>query len=128
MRGLSVDLRERIIKRYKQTKDAKEVASYYDVHLSSVYRYVALDKKGKSLAAKLPPGRPSLLEQHDLEQIIRKLVKEDPEASLSSYSKRLTARTGIKLSNSSICRILQKLELTRKKRPSKQKNEMNKHD
>lgn len=36
---LSIDLRKRIINRYKKTKDAKEVAKYYEVNVSSVYRY-----------------------------------------------------------------------------------------
>lgn len=128
MRGLSVDLRERIIKRYKDVKDAKEVAAYYEVDVSSVYRYVALERKGKSLEAKLPPGRPSFLEQHDgLEAIVRRLVKANPEASLSSYTEAIEQEIGLKISNPSLCRILQKLELTRKKRQNNLKSEMNKH-
>lgn len=128
MRGLSLDLRERIVKRYKETKDAKEVAAYYEVHKSSVYKYLGLEREGKSLEAKLPPGRPSMLNQHDLDAVIRKLVKDNPEANLSTYVKQLDQQIGIKMSNPSMCRILQQLGLTGKKRQNNPKNVMSKQD
>lgn len=44
------------------------------------------------------------------------LVEEDNDATLQQLSTRLTEKTGISISISTICRFLQKVELTRKKK------------
>ena len=118
MRGISVDLRERIIERYEQGYNAQEVAQHYQVSTSSVYRYVRLAREGKSLEADQPPGRPSILHKAGLEPVIRELVQDYPQASLQEYISRLEQQTNVKLSIASMCRVLQKLDLPRKKRRS----------
>mgnify|MGYP000394656810 CR=1 FL=1 len=122
MRGLSVDLRERIVKRYESGKDAAEVAGHFEVSERSVYRYVGLARAGKSLEPNVPPGRQSVLEREDLAQTLQRLVKEDSEAPLAVYVARLKAQTGIVISTPSMCRALKKLDLTRKKRPNSLKS------
>ena len=124
MRGLSVDLRERIVKRYESGKDAGEVAAHFEVSERSVYRYVGLARAGKSLEPNVPPGRQSVVESKGLVQTLERLVKEDSEAPLAAYTARLKAQTGIVMSTASMCRALQKLGLTRKKRPGNPKSVM----
>lgn len=89
MRGLSFDLRERIVKRYESGKDAAEVASHFEVNVRSVYRYVRLAREGRSLEPKPVGGSRSIVEREDLEQTLRNLVREDSEAPLSVYVSRL---------------------------------------
>ena len=122
MRGLSKDLRERIVRRYASLKDASEVAAQFEVSERSVYRYVKLEREGESLEPSRPPGQQSIVERKGLAEIVRQLVKEDSEASLKTYCERLEEKTGIVMSPPSMCRALQKLELPRKKRPSNPKS------
>lgn len=122
MRGLSKDLRERIVKRYEVVKNASAVAEQFSVSERSVYRYVRLARAGKDLAPDQPPGRPSLLAREGLSAVVRQLVKEDPAASLQLYVDQVQDQTGVMLSTSSMCRVLQQLGLTRKKRPGSPKS------
>lgn len=116
MRGLSEDLRERIVRRYESGKNAEEVAAQFEVSVRSVYRFVKLSREGQSLAAQKPGGKRSIVEREGLQDTIRALVKEDSEASLQTYVESLQKQTGILMSTPSMCRALQKLGLTRKKR------------
>ena len=49
---------------------------------------------------------------------LRRLVVEQPDATLAELSKRYAASRGVVLALSIICRALQKLDLNRKKRSS----------
>ncbi len=53
----SLDLRERIVATVKEGVKQLEVAERFRVSLSSVERYVRLERQG-TLRAKPPPGRP----------------------------------------------------------------------
>lgn len=116
MRGLSEDLRERIVRRYESGEDAGEVAAHFEVSERSVYRYVKLAREGQSLAPKVVGGSQSMVEREKLHETLRELVKADAEASLQEYVDSLQKQTGVGMSTPSMCRALQKLGLTRKKR------------
>ena len=60
-------------------------------------------------------GKPPLLNSQQIE-ILSQLVEEDNDATLQQLSVRLAEKTGIKVSIPTICRHLQKLDLTRKKK------------
>lgn len=122
MRGLSEDLRERIIRRYESGKTAEEVATHFEVSVRSVYRFVKLAREGKSLAAQKPGGKQSVMEREGLQRVIRSLVEEDSEAELGTYVAQLEQKTGVVMSTPSMCRALQKLGLTRKKRRNSPKS------
>lgn len=119
---MSKDLRERIVKRYEVIENARVVAEQFAVSERSVYRYVRLARAGKDLAPDQPPGRPNLLAREGLAAVVRQRVKEDPEASLQVYVEQVQDQTGFVLSTSSMCRALQQLGLTRKKRPGNPKS------
>lgn len=122
MRSLSRDLRERIVRRYEGGRGAEEVAAHFEVSVRSVYRFVKLSREGESLAPRQVGGSRSMLERHGLHDMIRSLVREDAEASVQVYAERLRQRTGVVLSAPSLCRALQQLALTRKKRRSAPKS------
>ena len=122
MRGLSEDLRQRIVRRYESGKNASEVAAHFEVSERSVYRYVKLAREGGGLAPKPVGGSQSIVEREGLEATLRSLVKEDSDAPLTVYVARLEQRTSVVMSTPSMCRALQKLGLPRKKRPSSPRN------
>lgn len=116
MRGLSEDLRERIVRRYESGENAKEVAAHFEVSVRSVYRFVSLARSGESLAPNPVGGSRSIMERENLSEAIRSLVDEDGEAELRVYVARLEQKIGVVMSTPSMCRALSKLGLTRKKR------------
>ena len=60
-------------------------------------------------------GKPPLLNSQQIE-ILEQLVQEDNAPTLQELSDHLAEKTDVKASLSTICRVLQRLELTRKKR------------
>ena len=63
-----------------------------------------------------PPGNSSTLNDDDY-PIIKKIVFENPDLSLSEYATKIAEETGKKeLSTPTICRLLKKLDLRRKKK------------
>jgi transposase len=62
-------------------------------------------------------GKQSLINAEQL-NIVKKLVEEDNDATLQELSDRLQQKTGIKVSIPTMCRLLQKLNSTRKKNTS----------
>lgn len=56
----SLDLRERVVAAVKEGGKQPQVAERFRVSLSSVERYVRLDREG-GLRAKPPPGRPATI-------------------------------------------------------------------
>jgi transposase len=62
-------------------------------------------------------GKPPLIDAQQL-NIVEELVEEDNDATLQELSDRLQDKTGIRVSIPTMCRLVQKLNLTRKKTPS----------
>lgn len=65
-------------------------------------------------------GNPSPL--RDVEDVLRALVEERPDAMISEITAELVARTGIQTSSASVKRALRRLDFTRKKSPSRPAN------
>ncbi len=62
-------------------------------------------------------GKQPLIDAEQL-NIVKKLVEEDNDATLQELSDRLQEKTEIKVSIPTMCRLVQKLNLTRKKNTS----------
>ena len=58
-------------------------------------------------------GKPPLIDSYQL-HLISKLVEAAKDATLQELCHRLGAKTGIRVSLPTMCRLLQKLSLTRK--------------
>ena len=117
MKPYSKDLRTKIIETKQKTNESiQQIANRFQVSYSFVNRLL---KRYKAVASVEPKphggGKPSLLNSQQID-ILRQLVEEDNDATLQQLSVRLTERTGIKVSIPTICRLLQRLELTRKKK------------
>ena len=117
MKPYSRDLRLKIIEaKHKTNESIGQLAERFGVSYSFVSRLL---KRYEAIASVEPKshggGKPPLLNSQQIE-ILSQLVEEDNDATLQQLSVRLTEKTGIKVSIPTICRLLQKLELTRKKK------------
>ncbi len=117
MKPYSTDLRLKIIEaKHKTNESIGQLADRFGVSYSFVSRLL---KRYEATASVEPNphggGKPPLLNSRKIE-ILEQLVEEDNDATLQELSNRLAEKTGVKASLSTICRFLQRLELTRKKK------------
>jgi transposase len=113
MRAYSPDLRERILSAVERRKGSlRELADLFLVSLSCVERLLRRYRTSGSLRPKPHAGGPRPLLDADACQRLRDLVREQPDATLAE----LQARLGISCSLSTLCRALQRLGLSRKKK------------
>ena len=114
MRAYSQDLRQRVLAKCDAGTSSNEVARLFDVSPAWVRR---LKQRRRELSTIEPLPRrygphPTFTAVHEEE--LKQLVANQPDATL----KELQARLSVKVHVSRICRALQKLELSFKKKSS----------
>ena len=123
----SQDLRERVIAAYQAGESTmREVAARFSVSCTWVNELVQRQKKTGSFAAKPYGGgaEAKLTSKHY--PVLEEIINAQNDLTLAEISQKLAEKTGIKVSQSTICRALQKMKLTRKKKTfhaDKQKSE-----
>lgn len=115
----SKDLRERVVAAYEAgAGDQVEIALRFDVGEATVRRWWSLKRKTGSVAAKEPtavrPERRVL--GPDGEAKLAALVAETPDASEDELARDMAERHNLRISRSTVNRVLRRLNLTRKKR------------
>jgi transposase len=114
MNAYSLDLRKKIGEARERGMPTAEVAKTFSVGLSTVKRYAATARQGKSLIPKKRPGS-----KPKLDEAARKLLEADlqerPAATLPQRSEFLGRMAGVSVSDSTISRMLRRLGWTRKK-------------
>ena len=117
MKPYSLDLRKRIIETKLETNEPdRQIAERFKVSRSWVNKVVRQYKQTGNYDI-LPHGGGSqpLLNQEQI-NIVIELVKEDNDLTLQQLSNRLMEKTEVRASIYILCRLLQKLKLTRKKK------------
>lgn len=119
MEALSLDLRERVAAACDEGSDTQpEVAERFGVSVSFITKLLRRRRGTGSLAAKpRGGGRKPALGRRDLGRV-RRLVAEQPDATLAELCGRLAARGGPPAGAWTMCRALKALGLVRKKSPS----------
>src|SRR5262249_14902738 len=119
----SVDLRQRIVDAYRNGEGSmREIAERFAVVLSTVQDYLNLEQTSGSVAPRPHGGgRVSRIDEAGSQQL-RALVDEKNDRTLDELIELLERRTGARLSRPTMCRALQRLGLTRKKRRYVQAN------
>lgn len=117
MKPYSKDFRTKIVETKQKTNQSiQQIAIRFQVSYSFVSRLLKRYEATASVNPKSHGGgkQPKL----NFQQIntLSQLVEEDNDATLQQLSTRLAEKTGIKVSIPTIYRLLQKLELTRKKK------------
>jgi transposase len=123
MRAYSIDLREKIVDAVRRGMPKVQAARTFGVGISTVKRYVKAAEEGKSLAPKKAPGKKRKLDHGEM-----KVLEEDlhvrPAVTYKQRADYLFKLLGVKVSESTICRMIQRLGYTRKKEGWVQVNEM----
>ncbi len=123
MNAYSEDLRKKIVEAVEKRGMPKiEAAKTFGVGISSVKRYVATYREGRSLAPKKHPGsKPKLDEGARIDEGARRLLESDleerPAATLPQTEARVLAHRvcGVEVSDSTLSRMLGRMGWSRKK-------------
>jgi transposase len=114
MNAYSLDLRKRIVEAKERGTPTADVAKTFGVGASTVKRYAAAAREGRSLAPKKRPGS-----KPKLDGATRKLLEADlrerPAATLPERREFLRRAVGVEVSDSTVSRMLKRLGWSRKK-------------
>jgi transposase len=127
MRAYSLDLREKIVKAYEVGNTSiRKVAELFQVSKNTVQ---ALLKKQRSQESLEPlaatGGKPSQMRGSEAE--IEAMVSEHPDYTLNEYCEYWGEKTGTWVSESTMCRWLQRQKLTLKKNTEEQSSSNGDH-
>src|SRR5215216_6491735 len=114
MNAYSEDLRKKIIEAVERGTPKAEAARAFGVGISSVKRYVATYREGRSLAPKKRPGSKPKLDE-GARKLLEANLEEHPEATLPQRREFLQRVCGVSVSDSTVSRMLRRMGWTRKK-------------
>jgi transposase len=114
MNAYSEDLRKKIVEAVERGMPKIEAARTFGVGISSVKRYVATYREGRSLAPKKRPGSKPKLDE-SARKLLEANLKERPEATLPQRREFLRGVHGVEVSDSTVSRVLKRMGWSRKK-------------
>jgi transposase len=116
MKAYSLDFRQKLVDTYQnELISQRQLAKRFGVALSVVTRLLKQYYETGQLAPKQRPGRPKALKAEQV-QVVQELVTTQPDLTLGELCQALQAREGVRVSKSTLCRVMKQLELTRKKK------------
>jgi len=110
----SIDLRERVVKAYKEGQSKHAIAKRYALSWWSVDSYIKRDEQG-NLAATSPPGREPYLDAEGC-KVLKQQVQDHPDWTLEEHSDALYESRGVRLKKSAVSKYLLKMNLRYKKK------------
>jgi transposase len=118
MAAYSLDLRERIVEAVERPiASNRTIAAWFGVHESLLYKRLR-QKPERGDIAPLPPGGGAWAKLSEAQlPHLAALVAATPDATLEELRAQLAKNARVEVSPSTVCRGLQALGLTRKKRP-----------
>ena len=114
MNAYSEDLRKKIVEAVERGMPKIEAARAFGVGVSSVKRYVATYREGRSLTPKKRPGSEPKLDD-GARKLLETNLEERPEATLPQRREFLRQVCGVSVSDSTVSRTLRRMGWTRKK-------------
>ena len=114
MDAYSEDLRRKIVEAKQRGVPTVEVARTFGVGISSVKRYAKIAREGRSLRPKRSPGRPPKLDER-ARRLLDADLKKRPAATLSQRREYLRGVAGLRVSESTVSRLLRRMGWSRKK-------------
>lgn len=118
MKAYSADLRSRIVQAHLiENRSIRQVAAIFSVSKSLVQKLVKQQKNEGNIEPKRP-GKPQLsyLNNAQAQEQIKGLVAKYQDATLAELCELFAQLTGNWVSPTAMCRCLQKLGLSRKKK------------
>ena len=114
MNAYSLDLRKKIVAAKERGMPTSELARTFGVGLSTLKRYAATAREGKPLAPKKRPGsKPKLGEA--ARKLLEADLQERPAATLPQRREFLARVAGVRVSDSTLSRMLGRMGWSRKK-------------
>jgi len=114
MNAYSEDLRKKILEALRRGATKSEAARSFGVSRSSVKRYAKLAEEGRPLAPKKRPGLKPKMDEA-ARTLLEQDLEERPAATLSERREYLGRVAGVRVSESTVSRILRRLGWSRKK-------------
>jgi transposase len=114
MNAYSEDLRKKIVEAVEKGMPKSEAARAFGVGISSVKRYVATYREGRTLAPKKRPGSKPKLDE-GARKLLEANLEEHPEATLPQRREFLRRVCGVEVSDSTVSRMLRRMGWSRKK-------------
>jgi len=114
MNAYSEDPRKKIVEALERGATKSEAARAFRVSRSSVKRYAKLAQEGLSLAPKKRPGSKPKMDQ-SATKLLEADVEKHPAATLSERREFLEKAAGVRVSDSTMSRMLRRLGWSRKK-------------
>ncbi len=122
MKAYSEDLRKKIVDAIERGMPKAEAARTFRVGISTVKRYMSKAQRGESLEPGKAPGRAPKIGERE-RKLLEEDLKERPFARLSERCDYLQAVSGVRVSRSTVCRAIERMEQTRKKGDELQQSE-----
>jgi transposase len=114
MNAYSEDLRKKTVEAKQRGTPTVEVARTFGVGLSSVKRYAKTAREGGSLRPKRSPGRPPKADER-ARRLLEADLEERPAATLSGRREYLRGVAGLRVSESTVSRLLGRTGFNRKR-------------
>ena len=114
MNAYSEDLRRKIVEALRRGTTKSEAARAFGVSRSSVKRYAKLAQEGLPIAPKKRPGSKPKMDQSTT-KLLEADVERRPAATLSERREFLEKAVGVRVSDSTVSRMLRRLGWSRKK-------------
>jgi transposase len=114
MNAYSEDLRKKIVEAKQRGMPTIEVARTFGVGISSVKRYAKTAREGGSLRPKRSPGRPPKTDER-ARRLLEADLQQRPAVTLSERREYLRSVAGLRVSESTISRLLKRMGWSRKK-------------
>lgn len=114
MNAYSEDLRKKIVEALNRGMGKSEAARAFYVSLSSIKRYAKMSDQGRSLAPKKRPGSKPKIDG-GAGRLLEADLQERPAATLEDRREYLLRVANVRVSESTVSRMLKRLGFSRKK-------------
>ena len=114
MKAYSEDLRRKVVEALERGLSKSEAARLFGVSLSSVKRFARMAREGRPLKPGKARGKRPKIDEHG-RRLLKADLEERPAASLSERREFLKRVLGVRVSESTICRLLKRFGWSRKK-------------
>lgn len=114
MNAYSKDLRKKIVEAVERGMPKTDAARTFGVGISSVKRYVTTARAGRSLAPKKRPGSKPKMDE-TARRLLEADLEERPSATLPQRCEYLERVADVRVSDSTVSRMLKRLGWSRKK-------------
>jgi transposase len=123
MAAYSIDLRQKILRAWERHLGSQRtIADLFGVSLAFVEKVLRQHRTTGNIAPKPHAGGPKPRLSTAAQAVIQRLMGANPDATLEELCTGVAAETGVRVSVPTMCRVLQRLGLPRKKSRSMRRN------